>query len=273
MVILGAFNGLACAYWLCFAAGMALDVSAGPAPPAPPGGEAVQRVLARQGYPWYDAGADRFKPILPSPDFNGGTWKKVGDLLSKVLQPVLRWFRSLNGWRLPFIGGLGDLVAVGLALLLLTLVLVGLLELLRRYRPPAVESEAVGGSLAGRPQRIEGLPGGVRLDAGDPWAEAQRLRARGDYAGAVVYLFAHQLLSLQRLRQIRLIPGRTGRQLVRSVADRGLRAGVDPTLRLFEAVYYGHKVPSREAFEDVWSRAESFERKVTAASGAAGVAS
>jgi hypothetical protein len=233
----------------------------------------VRPALARQGYPWYDAAADRVKPVLPSPDFQGGSWKKFGDWLNKVSQPVQRWFRGLNGWRLPFIGGLGDLVAVGLALLLLTLVLVGLLELLRRYRPPAVESEAVGGSLAGRAQRIEGLPAGVRLDAGDPWAEAQRLRARGDYAGAVVYLFAHQLLSLQRLRQIRLIPGRTGRQLVRSVADRGLRAGVDPTLRLFEAVYYGHKVPSREAFEDVWSQAESFERRVTTAAGAGGVAS
>ena len=100
----------------------------------------------------------------------------------------------------------------------------------------------------------------MRLGAGDPWDEARRLRGLGDYAGAVVYLFAHQLLALERARQVRLVPGRTGRQLVRSVADRALGAAVEPTLRMFEAVYYGRRAPTVEAFEAVWAQVGAFER-------------
>ena len=54
---------------------------------------------------------------------------------------------------------------------------------------------------------------------------------------------------------------------MRSVADRGLRRCVEPTLRLFEAVYYGHRPPSPPAFEAAWALAEEFER-ATAPGGA-----
>ena len=120
---------------------------------------------------------------------------------------------------------------------------------------------------AGTAQRIEGLPAGVELDLADPFAEAARLRAGGDYSGAVIHLFAHQLLTLHRLKQVKLVPGLTGRQLVRSVGDRPLRTWVEATLRLFEAVYYGHRAPTVEAFEEVWSFAQAFERRVAAEAG------
>lgn len=225
---------------------------------------ALRSALGRGGYPWYDARTGRIEPVLPQPDFETGLWKRVGDWLSGVARSIGGWFRWLNGWGVPGVGGLGDLVAIGLALLFLTLVLVGLLELLRRYRPPRdTEAERRRAIDAAEALRVEGLPAGVSAIAADPWAEAQRLRARGDYAGAIVHLFAHQLLSLERAGRLRLVPGRTGRQLVRSVADRALRGTVEPTLRLFEAVYYGHQAPSAEAFEAAWSRVETFERLLT----------
>ena len=106
------------------------------------------------------------------------------------------------------------------------------------------------------------MPAGVGMDVSDPWSEATRRRQRGDYAGAVVYLFAHQLLTLNRLDKIRLTPGKTGRQLVRSVKEKPWRDPVEPTLQLFEAVYYGHQDITAEAFATVWSLAEGFERRV-----------
>jgi len=245
--------------------------SAGAAPAAD--AEAVRPVLADGRYPWYDARAGRVKPLLTWPDFDPGWWNRLGfrrlqrfgEWMARRFEAVARWFRWLNGWRIPGIGGMGDLFVIGLVLLFLTLVLVLLLELLRRYRPPAADDPArIGSAPAGSARRIEGMPAGVRLDAADPWAEAQRLRARGDYAGAVVHLFAHQLLALERAREVRLVPGRTGRQLVRAVGDRQLRVCVEPTLRLFEAVYYGHRAPSAEAFEAVWASAQAFERRFAA---------
>ena len=248
----------------------AAAVAAQPTLKSSPPPRDVRAVFAKEQFNWYDARNDHVKPVLPAPDFEGGRWKRWGDSLSALFAPVGRWFRWLNGWRVPGIGGLGDLVAVGLALLLLTVLLVALLELLRRYRPISDEEAAARAAAAGgRSARIEGLPAGVRLDAADPWVEAQRLRALGDYAGAIIHLFAHQLLTLERVRQLRLVPGRTGRQLIRAVADRGLRATVEPTLRLFEAVYYGHHPPTAEAFEAAWSQVEAFDRRVAAVAGGA----
>ncbi len=244
-----------------------------PTDPSPaPAPEPIRSVFKGEAFPWYDADAGRVKPVLPLEvrfAWLDGLVSRINRFFGWIgdrLSAVAGWFRWMNGWRMPGVGGVGDVLMIGLAMLFLTVVLVVLLELLRRYRPPAGQDAALTASIrAGSAQRIEGLPAGVRLDSADPWAEAQRLRARGDYAGAVVYLFAHQLLCLDRLKQLRLVPGRTGRQLVRAVGDRQLRVMVEPTLGLFEGFYYGHRVPSAEAFEAVWSLALQFQSRLVAA--------
>ncbi len=221
--------------------------------------ESVKPALKAERFPWYDAGTGRVRPILPF-EIRFSWLDRVGDWFGRVFDRIGNWFRWLNGWRVPGVAGAGDLVVIGLLMLFLTVVLVLLLELLRRYRPLTGAEEASAAVIrAGSAGRIEGLPAGVRVDAADPWNEAQRLRARGDYAGAIVYLFAHQLLTLDRAGRLRLVPGRTGRQLVRSVSDRSLRSLVEPTLRLFESVYYGQRAPSVEAFESVWASALQFQ--------------
>jgi hypothetical protein len=115
---------------------------------------------------------------------------------------------------------------------------------------------------AREPARTASLPAGLRDDTADPWAEAVRLRDRGEHARAIVLLFLHQLLTLDRLRLSVLRPGRTGRQAVRAVADAAVRRRIEPTLRLFEAVYYGHREPAPEAVAAAWAEAEAFERWV-----------
>ena len=232
------------------------------AEPEPPFTEAEIRVVfADKQMPWYDAPSDKVVPILPWPDFGAGWWKPISDWFEGWRSPFQGWFRRLNNWRFPFLGGMGDLIVIGLALLFLTVLLVVLLELLRRYRPAPLDLAAKPVVHLGSARSIEGLPAGVRMGEGAPWDEAVKRRARGDYAGAVIYLFAHQLVCLERLKQIRFIPGKTARQLIRTVGDGTLRNGVEPTLRLFELVYYGHRVPSAEAFESVWTLAEEFERR------------
>src|SRR5262249_39682486 len=94
-----------------------------------------------------------------------------------------------------------------------------------------------------------------------PSTEALRRRAAGDLAGAIVCLFAHQLLSLDQLGLIRLGPGRTGRQYVHGLRDRELVDSIGETLNLFEQVYYGNQVPAAPAFERAWSRAQKFEER------------
>ena len=246
------------ALWVVLAAPGPSASSTAPAPPAGP----TRAVLKREGFPWYDAETGRVKPVLPW-EARFAWLDRFGEWCARLLRRISGWFDWLNRWRLPGGLGLGNLIMIGLVMMLITVVLVVLLELLRRYRPLPDDAAGAAAIRAGSAQRIEGLPAGVRFDASDPWAEAQRLRARGDYAGAVVYLFAHQLLCLDRVQQLRLVPGRTGRQLVRAVGDRQIRALVEPTLRLFELVYYGHRAPSAEAFESVWALALEFESRLS----------
>lgn len=200
--------------------------------------EAVRASLAKGDYPWYDAAADSAKPILdsdPDPDSN---------------------------IKIPAFAAIGEVLGFVIAAIALGVLVYLIVVLWMRYRTaPGASSEIVVGR-AGSGHRVEALPAGLRPDTDDPWAEALRLRSIGDYAGAVIRLFAHQLLTLDRLRQIRLGPGRTGRQLIRAVDDPQLHAWTEPTLRMFEAVYYGHSVPTVEAFERVWALAEAFENHV-----------
>jgi hypothetical protein len=208
----------------------------------------VKTALERGKYPWYDPKSDTVKPVWPPRDWDF-------EWLSRLLR-MLKWDARISGG-----SNVGDLITIGLAMLALAVFVVVLIELWRRYWP-ANELDAKGMIRSGSAARIEDLPLGVRSETADPWAEALARRARGDFAGAIVCLFAHQLLTLDRLRQIRLVPGRTGRQYVRAIDDRQFRSLVEPTLGLFEAVYYGHHIPSAEAFERVWTLAEAFERHV-----------
>ena len=97
------------------------------------------------------------------------------------------------------------------------------------------------------------MPSSLTLD---PWAEAEERRRRGDFSGAIIYLFAHQLLELDRLGLIRLTPGGTGRTYVASVSDSQIRSPMVASLGLFEMAYYGHKAVSASSFERVWTEAQ-----------------
>jgi hypothetical protein len=204
--------------------------------------QAVRQALAKGEYPWYDAKADALRPVWPPQPL-----------------PVGRLFDFSFG-RLG-LGWPGDsLVIVLLALALTALIAVLVRNWLKNpWRLASLRRGTSG--IEGAAARVGSLPAELRTKAADPWAEALRLRAVGDYTGAIICLFAHQLLTLDRLHVIRLAPGRTGRQLVRSVGVTDLREPVAATLRLFESAFYGHRAPTPEAFAAVWSAAEVFERR------------
>jgi hypothetical protein len=205
--------------------------------------KAVRSALGKGSYPWYDPQKDAVKPMALPP----------------VPEPA-RASSSNPG----ALGALGNLISI-VGFLIALVVLLGVLLWFWKIYEPSGEDLPVSSKGRGEPSRVESLPAGMRreFESSDPWEEALRRRARGDLAGAVVCLFAHQLLTLSRLGLVRLAPGRTGRQLLRSVADVEFRGLVQPTLRQFEAVYYGHRTPSPEEFAEVWQGAEAFERRVS----------
>ena len=216
--------------------------------PAPASVE-VPSALKSGAYPWYDSVKDEIKPVeLP----------RVPTSQPSQASPTRATAGSWS-WLGQVLQFLGFALAIGILLGLL-------IWLYKVYEPSAeaglVESKTNRGVAT---QASEELPAGLRDEfaSSNPWDEAVRRRQRGDLAGAVVCLFAHQLLTLSRLGLVRLAPGRTGRQLVKAVSDVEFRGYVHPTLSLFELVYYGHQSPTVEAFETVWIGAEAFERRVS----------
>jgi Domain of unknown function (DUF4129) len=202
---------------------------------APSNGSDAEIRKGLSKYPWYDADTDSAV----------GLWTP-----RTVEEPPSA---DLTGWQrvLQWIGRAFVYLIFGAGLLLIIILIA---RYLGRIEFPSDEVSRRGPS---RRLASEGaLPPGME-DVADPWLAAIEARKRGDLARTIVMLFAHQLLLLERHGQVRLVPGRTGRQLVRSVREAELKGLVGPTLRLFESVYYGHRSPSMEQVDSAWKDTES----------------
>ena len=211
----------------------------------PPRSGPVPTALGRGSFPWYDTQADKIRVVkLPVPP----------DLTALDRLP------KASAWRW------GDYLVFGTFVVALVAVAVLMARSWKRFEPTEDSSTDQGRGGRGNPAS-EILPDALRLlgPTNDPWAEANRLRLAGNLAGAVLCLFAHQMLTVSRLGLVRLAPGRTGRQLHRSVLDAEFQRLMTPTLRQFEAVYYGHRDPSPIDFATLWEAAEAFERRAATA--------
>jgi hypothetical protein len=216
----------------------------------------VQRALREGHYPWYDQDTDRVRPVWP-PKRPWVKWlrERVEGVFKRIDKLFQRFsFSGLRG--LKFAGeSIGRMVLLGI---LVGFFVVLLILWARRDQTgtDGRETRTRSGTIA----RMTELPDGLAPSGGDPWDEARRRRAAGDFAGATVCLFAHQLLALDQLGMIRLGPGRTGRQYVRGLRDPDLLDPIRETLAMFEDVYYGRRVPAADAFDAVWRKAQSFEQ-------------
>jgi hypothetical protein len=107
--------------------------------------------------------------------------------------------------------------------------------------------------------RVEALPFHLRKPTGDFLSEARRLYEAGNYSEAVIYLYSHLLVQLDRHHVIRLTKGKTNRQYLREVRSRTLlREILDRTMVAFEDVFFGHHALTRERFEECWRRLDEF---------------
>jgi Domain of unknown function (DUF4129) len=236
---------------------LAPGLEAGAALPQAPGTDAVRQGLREGEFPWYDSDADRVRPVWAP----RGSWAKwLQERFDRVLDAIRRFFKSLGLEPAPG-GGASGVRSDWLGTMLLGAVIaaffVFLLVIWLRGEPFAAGAAARARPGTGR--LLAQLTGEKVAGIDDPWAEAQRRRLAGDNAGAIIYLFAHQLISLDRAGLIRLAPGWTGRQYVRWLRDPVLVDSLSATLGLFEEIYYGHRLPSRGAFEHVWGRAQALE--------------
>ena len=111
--------------------------------------------------------------------------------------------------------------------------------------------------------RVEALPFQLRRPSSDFLAEAQRLYEAGQFSEAVIYLYSHLLVQLDRHHVVRLAKGKTNRQYLRETRTRPLLKEIlERTMVAFEDVFFGHHELSREQFEQCWHRVNAFHSEL-----------
>ena len=114
---------------------------------------------------------------------------------------------------------------------------------------------------------IEQLPFQVKRPQADLLGEARRHYEAQEYRDAIIYLFSHQLVQLDRHQQIHLAKGKTNRQYLHEIASQTRLCQVlRQTMLTFEEVFFGNYELDRERFEVCWNRLNEFERLVKSTS-------
>lgn len=202
------------------------------------GREALDQGWISREHPWYDERTDSVRRIRfsqPKTRSSFGSWSFLPDLL------------SIAGWG-------------ALAIALLALVYFLVMAWLRRDRGAESATDASPLDDRGRDvDRVEALPFKLGRQTTDLLGEARRHYEAGDYSEAILYLFSHQLVELDRHQIIRLVRGKTNRQCVREIGPRRvLRQLVEETMVAFEDVFFGDHKLSRARFEACWFRVDEF---------------
>jgi len=192
-------------------------------------------------YPWYDSATDDVRRVKTR-----GTWD----------WPEATW--SAGNWQFDWIQ---FVFWIFIALLL------GILAyfLIRAYlnredRLVLSEAEEAKVNEIGDAERIAALPFNVKQGT-DLLEEARRHYQAGRHGQAIVYLFSHELVELDKRQRIRLTKGKTNRQYLREIGSAGaLRTLLEQTMVAFEEVFFGGRPLDRARFESCWNRLDEFDR-------------
>jgi hypothetical protein len=229
-----------------------------------PSVEAARRALDRWvwQYPWYDSETDGLRAVPVSEP-----WYLRWEWVFEWLEDVVGWFGDL----FTFGGGRPGTMSWGQWVALVVVAsLAGVLIYLAirawRKRGP---SESWGAGAAGETdvaeekRRVEALPAALGRKPANLFEAAEQSYRRGDYAAAIIYLFSHQLVQLDRGQCIRLAKGKTNRQYLRELGRRlPLRQLLEQTMVAFEDVFFGNRPLHRSRFESIWARRAEFDSLV-----------
>lgn len=113
-------------------------------------------------------------------------------------------------------------------------------------------------------ERIKHLPKELRRTDVNLRSEAQRLMKASQYDQAIILLFAHQLLLLDRYGMLRLNRGKTNRRYIRETraANEQVAACIEATIASFERSYFGRHKITRNEFADTWRLNDQLERRL-----------
>lgn len=221
------------------------------------GQERARDAFEKGNYPWYDSENDsvNYSPEL-SEGGAAGTAERNG-IRKQVQQRVSRPVGAWVVWLL-----------IGLFVLFVILLVVVLIWLLLKVDRPSGFSQYDSdweNDYAFGSDRVERLPFDVRNQVGDFRAAAEQAYQAGDYRTAVIYLFSHVLLTLDRHKRVRLRKGKTNRQYLGEMRTNGAVSLTDYYERLmvsFESAFFGDYEVSSTQFEESWNALPEFQDRL-----------
>lgn len=243
-LVAGILAGILVVGWLATCGGRNA-LAAEQQPPLPP--EQAVRVTREAmdsswSYPWYDARTDELKRVRLARD----------------------WDWDWPDWSLPSMNFSWDWLKIVLWLavaLLLGLVIYVLIRVwrgrgfeLQSTPSPDANTQAVDNAA-----RVADLPFTIDPGGGNLLELARRAYAAGDYGRAIVYLYSHELLELDKGQLIRLTRGKTNRQYLRELKGHGrLRTLLESSMQAFEDVFFGGRALARARVEACFGSLDEF---------------
>src|SRR4051812_17621091 len=217
---------------------------------------AKQALTSGSRFPWYDRKQDGLRrlSIQPreAPGDRGQKWASTPTTTTTTTTTRGPRFNAVSG----------GLQWLGLTLLIVLLGVIAYLIAVSFLKDEISEetSERKIVQVRRDADRVEALPFKVRAATTDFLAEARRLYDAGQYSEAIIYLFSHELVELDKHQIIRLSKGKTNRQYLRETRFRPQLSGLlETTMVAFEDAFFGDKQLSRDAFERSWSRLNEFQ--------------
>ncbi|MAI71531.1 MAG: hypothetical protein CMM01_11530 [Rhodopirellula sp.] len=113
-------------------------------------------------------------------------------------------------------------------------------------------------------ERMKHLPKELRRTDVNLRSEAQRLMQASQYDQAIILLFAHQLLLLDRYGMLRLNRGKTNRRYIRETrsVNAQIAGCLEATITSFERSYFGRHKITRIEFADTWRLNDQLEKRL-----------
>lgn len=229
--------------------------------------------------PWYDADSKAVRPVKVQRTFDDSANRD-----SRWLPSVKRVRKApTTSTPTTTAGGFGGVFGTGLSIgnlfgwLLLVMILVAVVGLLayafsRAELEFGRSSRDNGTLITGTPdaqtiERMKHLPPELRRTDVNLRSEALRLMQLGSYDQAIILLFGHQLLLLDRAGSLRLARGKTNGRYVRETRqhDPAMADCLAATVNAFERSYFGRHMIGEAEFEHLWRNNESLEQSVQAA--------
>ncbi len=226
----------------------------------------VQGALINGNYPWYDRTNDQLMPVdLPAAQ------EAASRDRNNISTYVSRTKTATNPGRSTF-SWLSILSWFVIALLIT--VIVGLLvwaffRMENQQQKKRGEQSAT--SRRSSEDRIKELPFDLEKANGDFRQLARNAYEAGDYRTAMMFLFSHVLLMLDKSNLIRLRKGKTNRQYLAELrAYQNLSNYYESVMIPFEDVFFGDYELNKHAFDHCWNNLESFQMQIQQTSQVAG---